>query len=504
MTAPPRRSPTAAPSEPDPPPSLFADERRGMAATVLRLSGPIIVERLALAVLAAVDALLVARYVGADALAAVGIATLWLWLALAGSAGIRTAVTTLVARAVGAGDAAAIARALRAAFVAALAWSAAAALLLALAAPLLMRLLGADDAVTALGTRYLVLAALGLPPLLLMSAGNGVLHGAGNTLAPMLVLIVANAVNLAVAYLLISGVAGVEWGVAASAAGWIAAAVAGCLLTALLLRLGAAGVPLRPRPWLRRGDRPALRALAALAVPVGLDEIQFLAAFLVYTAVIAGAGTEAIAAHTIALRTVDVAIVPAFAISTAATTLVGQALGMRRPDLARRAAGASWRAGVAFSVAAGLILIAGAPWLAGLFTDDRAVARTATGLIRIFALALPLIGVGGALAGALRGAGDVRAVLVVTSASTWLIRIPVAWFCAVALGWGAPGAWLGAMAENNVRGLLLAAHWRRARLTRRAEAGVPSQSDPFYGPLAEGQMDEGAAATGMAASARDV
>jgi Na+-driven multidrug efflux pump len=95
-----------------------------------------------------------------------------------------------------------------------------------------------------------------------------------------------------------------------------------------------------------------------------------------------------------------------------------------------------------------------------IFVDDEEVVDIGGRLLRIFALALPMMGIGSSLSGALRGAGDVRYVLAVLTVTAWLVRIPTAWLLAGFLGLGAPGAWVGAVLEQNVRGALI---WLRFR-----------------------------------------
>lgn len=445
---------------------LFAQVSRGMRRLVWRLAWPVAAERLALSVLAAVDAALVGRYVGADGVAAVGVGTLLLWLPLVGAFGGEVAVTALVARDTGRGAPEDAVRSLHAGTVAAALWGLLCGLALALGAGGMLRLMGVEPAIVPLGKEFLIPAAAGVPFLLLMYAANGALRGVGNTLWPMLALLVVNVVNFAVTVGLISGVFGVRLGTMASGIGYAAAGVTGAALALAMVLHGSGGLRYRvPRgAWLPRSFE--MRRFLRLAVPITLEELQFIVAFLLYTRIIARAGSDALAAHTVALRALEIVIVPGFALGTAATALVGQALGMGRADLATRSALAARALSLVTLVVMSAVLAATAPWSPRLFVDDPAVVATTTRLLLIFALALPGIGVAAALAGALRGAGDVRFVLIATSACTWLVRLPVAWVCAVLLGWGAPGAWLGAVAENNLRAVVVTGRFSSGRWTR--------------------------------------
>ncbi|MGE0543747.1 MAG: MATE family efflux transporter [Dehalococcoidia bacterium] len=443
--------------------NLFA-RGQSIRRLVLRLSWPVAAERLALSVLTAVDALLVGRYIGAEAVAAVGLGSLWLWLPLAGAGGAEVGTTALVARDVGAGDRAAVERSTRAALLTALLWGVLSGLAMFAAAPVLMRVIGAEPEVARLGPEFLRPAAAGMPFLVVMYAANGALRGTGDTVRPMLVLLVLNVVNLVVTFVLISGVVGIELGTAASGWGYFGAAVVGCIISLIWLAWSGRAFGNSPRTWWP--GRRSLRRFIGLAGPVTIEEFQFIAAFLVYTRIIAGQGTDAVAAHTIALRLQEAALVPGFALGTAATALVGQALGMRRPDLAAGSARAARGAALVVGLAMFVVVMLTAPLLTGAFVDDPAVVDTAATLMRIFALALPMMGVGAAIAGALRGAGDVGIVLLIASACIWLVRLPVAALGVFVLGWGVPGAWMGAATEINVRGLAYSVRFRSGRWQR--------------------------------------
>ncbi len=253
---------------------------------VLRLSWPVAAERLALSVLTAVDALLVGRYVGAEAVAAVGLGALWLWLPRAGAGGAEVGTTALVARDVGSDDRIAVERSTRAALLVALLWGVLSGLAMFVAAPFLMRVIGAEPEVAVLGPEFLRPAAASMPFLVVMYAANGALRGTGDTLRPMLVLLVLNIVNLVLTFVLISGVLGIELGTAASGWGYFGAAVVGCILSLVWLVWGSGVLGNLSRAWWPGWN--ALHRFIRLAGPVTVEEFQFIAAFLVYTRIIAG------------------------------------------------------------------------------------------------------------------------------------------------------------------------------------------------------------------------
>jgi putative MATE family efflux protein len=268
-----------------------------------------------------------------------------------------------------------------------------------------------------------------------------------------------NVTNAIVVYLLISGVIGVELEVLGSGIGTAAGSAVGGTLALGALALGVGPAKYQFSRAFEIG-RLEIRRLANIGLPAGLEEVQFMMAFLVYTRVVTGLGTAALAAHTIALRTLEMSIVPGFAFGAVATTLVSRFLGARRPDLAERSAVLSlmWSIGVMIPLA--VLLAIFAPQFVTLFVDDDEVVEIGARLLRIFAIAMPFLGLHASLGGALRGAGDVRYVLGVLTLTAWGVRIPVALTLTLAAGLGASGAWIGAVAENIVRGLLILRRFR--------------------------------------------
>ncbi|MBF6599841.1 MAG: MATE family efflux transporter [Dehalococcoidia bacterium] len=420
---------------------------------LLRLAWPVMVERLSLSVLSAVDAALVGRYVGTDGLAAVGIGALLFWIPLAGALAFDVGSTAVVARDVGAGDHARVRLGLHAAVVGAAVWGMICTIVIFALAPWLMRLMGASPAVESLGVRYLRAGSFGFPPLMMLYAVNGSLRGMGNTWLPMLILIVVNAVNALVAFTLISGYP-LALGVRASGIGYAAAGATGGALALLLATSSLTQVRLEWRRLLPL-DRASFARLARIGVPVGLEEAQFMIAFLVYTRIVAHLGTVPLAAHSIALRAVEIAILPGFAFGTAATALVGQALGGGDADAAEAVGRRAGVYALGALLAMASLQFALAPQIVRVFDADPRVVVIGARLLRVFALAMPAMGLQAAVSGALRGAGDVRYVLRTTTFTAWCVRVPTAAVFVLALGFAAPFAWLGAVFENWARAALI-------------------------------------------------
>ena len=129
------------------------------------------------------------------------------------------------------------------------------------------------------------------------------------------------------------------------------------------------------------------------------------------------------------------ALLPAFGISNAAATMVGQNLGAGDPDRAERAVWTAALYNMIFLGGVGRRLPRGAPPIAGLFTSDPEVLPFAVGCLRIVSLGFLFYALGMVLTQSFNGAGDTWTPTLINLGVFWLLEIPLAWWLA-----GAPGS----------------------------------------------------------------
>ena len=411
------------------------------------------VERLALALLTAVDAILIGRYVGDDALAAVGLAGILMWLPTSGAHGLATATTTVIGWDVGSSAVHRLRDSVRTSILIGLIFGAVSSLLFVSLAGPMLNLMGLEPVAHKEGVDYLTAASFMILGFGALEAVSGALRGAGDTRTPMLIVLFINVFNAGLTYSLISGSFGLEMGSQGAGIGSAAGALAGGGIALLVLARGRAGLKWEVRHALRV-SRAATRRILELAVPITLGDMQFMVAFLVYTRIIASLGTQAVAAHTVAIRTIDLGVMPGFALGTAVTALIGQSLGAERRDLAKQVATSSLQIALFLMMVMGAAAVLFAPQLSSLYTDSPEVQAEATKALRVFAIGLPGLGIMSAYFGVLRGAGDVRWTLIMMTVSVWALRVPGAFVGAHILHWGLAGAWMGAALELNGAAIL--------------------------------------------------
>jgi putative MATE family efflux protein len=270
---------------------------------------------------------------------------------------------------------------------------------------------------------------------------GAVLRGAGDSRSPLYASLVANAVNVVLAWLLIFGNLGLpRLEVAGSA--WATAIGRGTGAAILLWLLFSGRRAVSIRGW--EGWRPRLplaKDLARLGVPAAMEQMLMNAGITVMVAIVALIGTAALAAQQITFTALSLALLPGMGFATAATALVGQSIGAGRPTDARVAAriAASWSFGWMTAGAIAYVVLAEATMR--LFTNDAEVVGQGDGALRAMAASLPLLAISSVMGGALRGSGDARTPMVTRTISTWL-AVGLAWLWVDWLDGSLTAVWL--------------------------------------------------------------
>jgi putative MATE family efflux protein len=336
-------------------------------------------------------------HLGTPQLAALALAATVLGGAVSLCIFLTYGTTARVSRLHGAGDdEAADALAAQALWLA-LAIGAAVAAAIAAAAPLLVGALGGDGHVADLAARYLRIATLGLPMALVALAGQGWLRGVGDLRTPLVVVVVANAVNVVLELLFVYGFG---WGLDGSAAGTV--------LAQLGMGVAFAAVLLRARVPSRRPNLARIRSLTSIGAQLFVRTAALYACFVLATAMCARIGAPTVAAHQIAFQLFAFLALLLDAIAIAGQVIVGRALGAGDADAAFAAARRMLEWSLAAGLVLGAVLLALADVIPRAFTSDPRVIDQAHELWPLFCALWPVAAVVFALDGILIGAGDTR------------------------------------------------------------------------------------------------
>jgi multidrug resistance protein, MATE family len=438
-------------------PGALPENPRALRRRVLGLAWPVIGENMLETSLEIVNTLLVAA-LGAVALAGVGSGLQIMFFVLAALAALSVGSSVLVAQAVGARNLERAGDLARQSLI----WSVILSVPLALfgfgMAGQIIGVFGVAPDVARVGTDYLQVAMGTVVVLVALVIGGGVLRGAGDSRTPMVVTLIANIVNVGLAYSLIYGHFGMP-ALGAVGSAWAAFMSRGLAL-ALLLRalwVGRNGVSIAGGSW--RPDWSVARRVLRLGVPASVEQVLMATAFLVLTILVARLGTETLAAQRIAMSALSFSFLPGIGFGLAATALVGQSIGAQRPLAGQGVAriATTW-ALIWMSTIGGLLLVF-AEQIMALFTQDQTVIGIGAAGLRVVALTQPFWAVGMVQSGALRGTGDTRFPLIIGGAGMWTAVLLV-WLTLTFIGGGLPAVWAAFLVTSPITATLT---WRRFR-----------------------------------------
>ena len=416
---------------------------------VFLLAVPMVLELVLESTFAVVDIFFVAK-LGASAVATVGLTESYLFLLYSLAMGLAMAVTAVIARRVGEGKQEEAAVTAVQAIIVALLVSLLPAIIGIACARELLQLMGADAWAIEHGYRYTQWMLGGNAVIMLLFVINAIFRGAGDAAIAMRVLWVANGLNILLDPLLIFG-----WG-PVPAMGIEGAAIA--------TNIGR-GVGVSMQLWILFRGGQHIRVLGSqLAwrgavlwniVRTSLGGVgQMLVAmtsWIFLMRILASIGSEAVAGATIAIRVMMFTMMPAWGMSNAAATLVGQNLGAQRPE---RAEASVWQIGwynMGYLVLVAVLFFLFPRAILGIFSAGPNVIAIGAEWLRILSYSLFVYGWWMVSVQAFNGAGDTTTPTWINVVFFWLIQIPLAWYLALHLDLRETGVfWAVFVSETSV------------------------------------------------------
>lgn len=320
-----------------------------------------------------------------------------------------------------------------------------------------------DPEIIRLGAQYLRIVGAAEPLTFTMMTGYAIMQGVGNMKAPLYIMGFANVLNVLFDYLLIFGIGFFpQWGVGGAA---LATAGSQCIAAILaLLLLFSKTSPLRLR--LQDSFRPRKQRILEImdiGLPSAGEQLVRSSGQFVFSMLVAGLGSIAIAANQIITKAISMSFMPGMGFGHAATTLIGQNLGARQPRRAKQSGYMASKLAAVFMSLVGLIFFFFSHQLAGLFTEDASVRLAAGACLQMMAFSQPFLAYVMVLAGALRGAGDTKYVMLVTLIGTWGSRVVMGWLLGIFLGFGLRGVWLAMILDNLIRAAMMIIRYQRGK-----------------------------------------
>ena len=383
---------------------------------------PMLLGNLAQQLYNTVDSIVVGKYVGDNALAAVGSAAPILNLLLALFVGVATGAGIVISQRYGAGDREGLSRAIgNCISLAAIASLGTMVLGTLIARPLLV-FLDTPASIIDWCTDYLVIFFLGAAGFTFYNVLSGVLRGMGDSVSALLFLLVAAALNTV---LDLWFVAGLNMGVAGvSLATVIAQAVSAFLCFLKLMRMGNV---FDLTPGCLRMRRDTAWRIIRLGVPSGITQGIMAVAMMVVQSLTNSMGELVIACNVIIMRVDGFAMMPNMSFGQTMSVYAGQNVGAGRLDRVQQGTKQGLLMAVGFSAAITAILLLFGHFLFDLFTDTRELMDLAVRMMRIMAVGYICVAVTQVLGGVMRGCGQTLPPMWITMLTTIVLRVPTAY-----------------------------------------------------------------------------
>jgi len=410
-----------------------------IARATFLLAIPMILEMSMESVFALVDIFFVAG-LGTEAVATVGLTEAVITLLYAVAIGLSMGTTALVARRIGERNPEGAAVAAGQAIWIGILVSVLVGIVGFFYAGKILMLMGADAGVIENGESYTRIMFSGSFTIVFLFLNNAIFRGAGDASIAMRSLILANGINIVLDPCLIYG--------------WGPFPEMGVTGAAVATNIGRGTGIVYQFYYLCATDRRIRLQFRHMAVRfrVALTLCRIsaggIAQFLIATAswvflmrLVSNFGSDTVAGYTIALRVILFAILPAWGLSNAVATLVGQNLGAERPQRAEQTVWHIVRYNLAYMSGVALLLIAFPVWIMSFFTAEADVISNGVQTLRILGYGFAAMSIGMVTVQAFNGAGDTMTPTWINGLCYWLVQIPLAYYLATVAGWGAQGVY---------------------------------------------------------------
>lgn len=383
---------------------------------------PMLIGNIAQQLYNTVDSIVVGKYVGDNALAAVGSAGPILNLLIVLFVGISMGAGIVVSQFLGAKKREELSRTLGSCIFLTAVASVFVMVVASLVAKPLLVLLKTPDTIIEWCNSYLIILFLGAAGMAYYNILSGILRGLGDSVAALLYLVVASLLNIVLDLLF---VAKFGMGVNGVALATVIAQIVSALLC--LRRLGKMKDMLDLKREYVRWDSKYCMEIIRLGLPTGITQAIMSMSMLVVQTLTNSFGEMFIAANVIVMRVDGFAMMPAFSFGTAMTTFAGQNVGARMTDRVHKGAkqGTMIAMGVSVTITLSILLVG--RYLMAIFTNTPELVDLSMQMMKILAVGYIAMAVTQCLSGVMRGAGDTVTPMWISIITTIVIRVPLAY-----------------------------------------------------------------------------
>ncbi len=299
----------------------------------------------------------------------------------------------------------------------------------------LLELMGASKEVIRLGTEYTRIMLTGNVVIMLLFLINGVFRGAGDATIAMRSLWLANICNIILCPVLIH-----YYGLPGAAMATTTGRGIGVCYQVYHLFKGKGIIRIHLQHFIP--DPVLLKSIFSIASTATMQFLVSSASWIAMSRIISSSGSNAVAGYTIAIRLLIFFLMPAWGLSNAAATLVGQNLGAKLPERAERSVWLTAKYNAIFMAVVSLVFVSSAEFFVKLINTDAEVVKTGVIALRIISMGYIFYGVGMVMINAFNGAGDSKTPTWINLFWFWAFQIPLAYVLANVLHMGPTGVFI--------------------------------------------------------------
>ena len=383
---------------------------------------PMLVGNIAQQLYSTVDSIVVGKYIGDNALAAVGSAAPILNLLLVLFIGISAGATIMVSQYYGARNRESLSYSIgNSITVTAISCI----LLIVVATPLIrpiLVMLNTPDSILDWCADYLIISLVGIAGMAYYNILSGIIRGMGDSISALIYLLVATVINIV---LDVYFVACLGMGVGGVALATVIAQIVSSILCFIKLSRMREFFDFGLKYMIPKSE--SVKMIVRLGLPSGLTQAIFSSAMIIVQSLTNQFGEQFIAANVVVMRVDGFAMMPNFSFGTALTTYAGQNVGAGQYERVTKGAKQGTLMAVACSTFITVVILLFGKYLMWLFTDTAELVQLSYGLMMILAVGYIAMAVTQSLSGIMRGAGDTMTPMWISLITTVIIRVPVAY-----------------------------------------------------------------------------
>jgi len=417
---------------------------------ILRFAIPMLLGNVFQQLYNVVDSIVVGKFIGKDALAAVGTSGPVIFLLISFMIGITMGFTIVISQYFGAKDIEKVQKAINTMYIflffVSLVMSAVGILL----SGYIFRIINLDPSIIPQAQLFLNIFFAGLVFLFGYNGTSAILRGLGDSKTPLYFLVGSVAINIGLDLIFVPvfhwGVAGVAWATVISEA---------LVFIVQILYLNKYHKVVKFSFRNLKFDYPIFLKSIRIGLPTGFQQTFVAVGMVALYWVVNRFGIDANAAYSVAGRIDNFAAMPAMSFAIALSTFVGQNMGANKPERVKTGLRATFFMTSAVTLTISAFILFFARGLMRLFTNDEVVVELGRGYLVVIGIFYILFSTMFVINGVLRGAGDTLVPMFISLFALWIIRIPVAiWLSNIpsigvhGIWWSIPIGWFAGLVVN--------------------------------------------------------